>query len=53
VTAGLPDKAGVDPFALLIDRVPDDNTKKVTLSDAKSVASSSNSKEQKAAMASR
>ncbi len=31
VTASLPEKAGVDPFALLIDRVPDDNTKTVTL----------------------
>jgi ABC-2 type transport system permease protein len=27
----LPDKAGVDPFNLLIDRVPDDNVKSVTL----------------------
>ena len=27
----LPDQAGVDPFVLLIDRVPDDNVKKVTL----------------------
>jgi ABC-type transport system involved in multi-copper enzyme maturation permease subunit len=27
----LPDQAGVDPFLLLIDRIPDDNTKKVTL----------------------
>ena len=26
-----PDKAGIDPFALLIDRVPDDNTKSVEL----------------------
>ena len=25
----LPDQPGVDPFVLLIDRVPDDNTKKV------------------------
>ena len=31
VTDSLPDKAGVDPFALLIDRVPDDNMKPVTL----------------------
>jgi ABC-2 type transport system permease protein len=30
-TDKLPDKAGVDPFALLIDRVPDDNTTSVTL----------------------
>jgi ABC-2 type transport system permease protein len=27
----MPDQAGVDPFLLLIDRIPDDNTKKVTL----------------------
>jgi ABC-2 type transport system permease protein len=27
----LPDQAGVDPFLLLIDRIPDDNTKKVTI----------------------
>jgi hypothetical protein len=30
----LPEKAGVDPFLLLIDRIPDDNTKKVTLEGA-------------------
>jgi ABC-type transport system involved in multi-copper enzyme maturation permease subunit len=30
-TAEAPDEAGVDPFLLLIDRVPDDNTKKVTM----------------------
>jgi hypothetical protein len=30
-TAQLPDKAGIDPFALLIDRIPDDNLKNVTL----------------------
>ena len=29
----LPDKAGVDPFNLLVDRVPDDNVS-VTLSGA-------------------
>jgi ABC-2 type transport system permease protein len=34
VTAKLPDKAGIDPFALLIDRVPDDNTKSVDLVNA-------------------
>jgi aminopeptidase N len=28
----LPDQAGVDPFLLLIDRIPEDNVKKVTLS---------------------
>ena len=32
-TAEMPDEAGVDPFLLLIDRVPDDNTKKVTLAN--------------------
>jgi ABC-2 type transport system permease protein len=32
VTASLPEKAGIDPFSLLIDRVPDDNLKDVTLS---------------------
>ena len=32
VTDELPDKAGIDPFLLLIDRVPEDNTMKVTLS---------------------
>jgi ABC-2 type transport system permease protein len=36
VTDSLPEKAGVDPFALLIDRVPDDNTKTVTLSNGTS-----------------
>ncbi|HEX2327151.1 MAG TPA: M1 family aminopeptidase [Candidatus Angelobacter sp.] len=30
-TDKLPEKAGIDPFALLIDRVPDDNTKTVNL----------------------
>ena len=25
----LPDKAGIDPFAMLIDRIPDDNVKTV------------------------
>jgi hypothetical protein len=38
VTASLPEKAGVDPFALLIDRVPDDNTKPVTLVSGPSAA---------------
>ena len=33
-TAELPDEAGIDPFLLLIDRLPDDNTKKVTLTSA-------------------
>lgn len=31
VTNSLPEKAGIDPFSLLIDRVPDDNTKSVNL----------------------
>jgi ABC-2 type transport system permease protein len=31
VTDGMPDKAGIDPLLLLIDRVPDDNLVKVTL----------------------
>ena len=35
VTDSLPDKAGIDPFALLIDRIPDDNTKSVTLVSGK------------------
>jgi ABC-2 type transport system permease protein len=30
-TAQLPEKAGIDPFALLIDRIPDDNVKNVTM----------------------
>jgi ABC-2 type transport system permease protein len=30
-TPRLPDKAGIDPFALLIDRIPDDNVKDVTV----------------------
>jgi aminopeptidase N len=30
-TDSLPDKAGIDPLLLLIDRVPDDNLKKVEL----------------------
>jgi ABC-2 type transport system permease protein len=30
-TAQLPEKAGIDPFAMLIDRIPDDNVKNVTL----------------------
>jgi ABC-2 type transport system permease protein len=33
-TAQLPEKAGIDPFALLIDRIPDDNVKNVTLESA-------------------
>jgi ABC-2 type transport system permease protein len=35
VTNSLPEKAGIDPFALLIDRVPDDNTKTVSLVSGK------------------
>ncbi len=30
-TARLPEKAGIDPFDLLIDRIPNDNVKNVTL----------------------
>jgi ABC-type transport system involved in multi-copper enzyme maturation permease subunit len=37
-TSELPDQAGVDPFLLLIDRIPEDNTKKVTLSLPKTSA---------------
>ncbi len=37
-TAEPPDEAGVDPFSLLIDRVPDDNTKKVTMASGSAVA---------------
>lgn len=39
VTNSLPEKAGIDPFALLIDRVPDDNTKTVTLESGTASAS--------------
>jgi len=31
VVAELPDKAGIDPFNLLVDRTPDDNTKSVNV----------------------
>jgi aminopeptidase N len=37
-TSELPDQAGVDPFLLLIDRIPEDNVKKVELSAAKTSA---------------
>ena len=37
-TAELPDQAGVDPFLLLIDRVPEDNLKKVTLEAGRGAA---------------
>jgi ABC-2 type transport system permease protein len=30
----LPEQAGIDPFLLLVDRVPDDNVKKVTITAA-------------------
>ncbi|HXO33357.1 MAG TPA: hypothetical protein VN901_13480 [Candidatus Acidoferrales bacterium] len=30
-TAQLPEKAGIDPFTLLIDRIPGDNVKQVAL----------------------
>jgi len=33
-TDKLPEKAGIDPFALLIDRIPDDNMRNVTLESA-------------------
>ena len=33
-TAQLPEKAGVDPFALLIDRIPEDNTTDVKVESA-------------------
>lgn len=35
VTDSLPEKAGVDPLLLLIDRIPDDNLKKVDLTQGK------------------
>ena len=31
LTDSVPDKAGIDPLLLLVDRVPDDNLKKVEL----------------------
>jgi aminopeptidase N len=37
-TAELPDQAGVDPFLLLIDRMPEDNVKTVTLLPSKTSA---------------
>ncbi len=37
-TAEMPEQAGVDPFLLLVDRIPDDNTKKVTIADASPAA---------------
>ena len=33
-TDEFPDEAGVDPFSLVIDRVPDDNVKKVTVASS-------------------
>jgi len=36
VTDEKPDKAGIDPFLLLVDRVPDDNTKSVILAGGSS-----------------
>jgi ABC-2 type transport system permease protein len=38
-TASLPEKAGIDPFSLLIDRVPDDNVKDVSLVKASAASS--------------
>ncbi|MGA3211312.1 MAG: M1 family aminopeptidase, partial [Terriglobales bacterium] len=32
-SAQLPEKAGIDPFVLLIDRIPDDNVKNVTVKE--------------------
>jgi hypothetical protein len=37
-TSKLPDQAGVDPFLLLIDRVPEDNVKKVPPSPSETSA---------------
>jgi len=37
-TAELPDEAGIDPFLLLIDRIPDDNARKVTLAGVSAAA---------------
>jgi len=34
-TNELPEEAGIDPFLLLVDRIPDDNTKRVTLENSK------------------
>jgi hypothetical protein len=34
----LPDQAGVDPFLHLIDRIPEDSVKKVTITSAGTVA---------------
>jgi ABC-2 type transport system permease protein len=34
----LPDQAGIDPFLLLVDRIPDDNTKKVSIASASTPA---------------
>lgn len=33
-TSELPEKAGIDPFMLLVDRIPDDNTKDVEIAKA-------------------
>jgi len=40
-TAKAPEKAGIDPFALLIDRIPDDNTKSVTVAAGQQVKTAS------------
>jgi len=37
--AEVPYQAGVDPFVLLIDRIPDDNVKQVTITTATTIAS--------------
>lgn len=31
VVKSLPEKAGIDPFNLLVDRIPDDNTRDVSI----------------------
>jgi ABC-type transport system involved in multi-copper enzyme maturation permease subunit len=38
VTDELPEQAGIDPFLLLIDRIPDDNTKKVEVHEVTTVS---------------
>ncbi|MDR3674685.1 MAG: M1 family aminopeptidase [Acidobacteriota bacterium] len=37
-TSESPDQAGVDPFLLLVDRLPEDNTKKVTILGSETLA---------------
>ena len=40
-TVKAPEKAGIDPFALLIDRIPNDNTKNVTVTGGQQVKTAS------------